>query len=168
MTRNRYLSRLVAAAVVVLVGAASFSAAAEIFDVPINKTKVLRLKRPATYILVGNPEIADISVETSRLIFVHGRTIGETNLLLLDSRHREIANYDLIVVPTGETYITIQRGTTIDTMSCDPRCAGIPTPGTTTTSVAPAGGGDGGEGNRDTGLSEEDGDENKGVRIPLN
>ncbi len=166
MTRNRYLSRLVAVAVVVLVGAASFSAAAEIFDVPINKTKVLRLKRSASYVLVGNPEIADVSVENSRLIFVHGRTIGETNLLLLDSRRREIANYDLIVVPTGETYITIQRGTSIDTLSCDPRCAGIPTPGTTSTSAAAPGTDEGG--GRDTGLSEENGDANEGVRIPLN
>ncbi len=166
MTRNRYLNGVVAAAVVALLGAVSFTAAAEIFDVPINKTKVLRLKRSASYILVGNPEIADISVETARLIFVHGRMIGETNLLLLDSRRREIANYDLVVVPTGATHITIQRGTSTDTMSCNPRCAGVPTPGTTATTTAPGGSDDSGGG--DTGLSDEDGDESQGVKIPLN
>ncbi len=154
MTWNGYLRRLVAAAVVVVVGVASFSAVAETLNVPINKTKLLRLNRSASYVLVGNPEIADVSVETSRLIFIHGRTIGETNLLLLDSRRREIANYDLVVVPTAATHITIHRGTTADTMSCNPRCAGVPTPGTTATAAAAAGG-DGGD-DRDTGLSEED------------
>lgn len=155
MTRNRYLSRLIAAALAAMVGAAAFSAAAETFDVPINKTKLLRLKRSVSYVLVGNPEIADVSVETARLLFVHGRTIGETNLLLLDSRRREIANYDLVVVPTAVTHITIQRGTDTHTMSCDPRCAGVPTPGTAVTTAAP-GGSDAGD--RDTGLDEE-GDE---------
>ena len=169
MTWNGYLSRFVAAAVVAGVSVASFSAVAETLDVPINKTKLLRLKRSASYVLVGNPEIADVSVETARLIFVHGRMIGETNLLLLDSRRREIANYDLIVVPTAATHITINRGTTTDTMSCNPRCAGVPTPGTASTVAAPAGGDQAGEERgRDTGLSDEDGEEKTTVKHRLN
>jgi len=54
--------------------------------VPLFKSKVVRLKEAAARISVGSPDIADILILRSTQLYVLGKDIGTTNVLLWDRR----------------------------------------------------------------------------------
>jgi pilus assembly protein CpaC len=105
------------------------SGLAETINVTLHKTQALKISRAAATILVGKAEIADVSVESRRLIFLTGKSAGETNLLIYDGTGNEILNADLVVAPEGRRHVTIYRSTEdMATLSCDPRCTRVPNP----------------------------------------
>ena len=69
------------------------------FMVPLNKSQVLRLERPFTDLTVGNPAIADVLPLTNQTIYVLGKTIGSTNMLIYGPNRQLIAVVDLVVTP---------------------------------------------------------------------
>ena len=104
-------------------------AGAETIKVTLDKTRVLRVERPIATVSIGNNDIASVSVESLRLIFLTGKAVGETNLVILDKKGNEIANYDIVVAPETARHVTIHRGTTgVATLSCDPRCTTVANP----------------------------------------
>ena len=118
------------------------SAVAETLTVTLDKTTVLRPAKDVSIVMVGNPDIADVSVESARLVFVIGLTVGETNLLLLNRKGREIASYDIVVAPELGRHVTVNRGAdSVPTLSCDPRCTGVANPGNEESGSSAAGGG---------------------------
>ncbi len=122
---------------------ASFSSAQgnEAVRVTLDKYELVRLNTDDATGLIANPAIADVVVEKSRLLFLIGRSPGETMLVLLDEAGREIMNTSIVVVPNLEREVTIYRGPAEATFSCAPRCTTIPNPGRR----APATGGGGGD-----------------------
>jgi pilus assembly protein CpaC len=68
-------------------------------DVPINKSQVLRVDRPYSKALVGNPEIADIVPLSDSSVYVLGKKAGTTSLTLYDRGNRLIAVVDVVVGP---------------------------------------------------------------------
>ncbi|WP_250148324.1 type II and III secretion system protein family protein [Halomonas jincaotanensis] len=56
--------------------------------VGINKSQVLEFPRSVRVVSVGNPEIADIVVMDSRQIYVLGKSLGTTNVVLWDEQER--------------------------------------------------------------------------------
>lgn len=56
----------------------------------VNKGKLLQLDRSATNVFIANPEVADVQVKSSRLIYVFGTGEGETTLYAVDSREQVI------------------------------------------------------------------------------
>ena len=103
--------------------------AGETIQVVVDKAEVLRLSVDASTILTANPEIIDLAVESPQLILLLGKRPGETNLIVLDSKGKEILDADVVVVPNLERHVTVYRNTEESTLSCAPRCAGVPTPG---------------------------------------
>lgn len=51
-------------------------------SVIVNKSTILRLEVPATRISVANPAVADITPINPREIYVLGKTVGNTNLIV--------------------------------------------------------------------------------------
>lgn len=99
--------------------------------ITLGKTEPLRFDQPVSTVLIGDPEIVEIAVESVRLVFLTGKRVGETNLLVLDRRGDEIVRYDVVVAPEFDRHVTINRGTASPaTMSCDPRCVGVASPDT--------------------------------------
>ena len=116
--------------------------AGEPLQVTLNKTTILRIARDASTVTIGNPEVADISVESPRLIFLVGKEAGETNLLILDASDTEIHDFDLVVVPESARHLTVHRGATeVTTFNCAPRCTPVKTPGEPLSGSAGASGG---------------------------
>jgi pilus assembly protein CpaC len=56
----------------------------EALMVPLFKSKVVRLDEPASRVSVGNPDIADILILKSTQLYVLGKDLGTTNVLLWD------------------------------------------------------------------------------------
>jgi pilus assembly protein CpaC len=67
-------------------------------QVPIYKSRVLTTRAPVKKVSVGNPEIADILVTSPTQLYLLGRALGSTNVLLWDSSNRLIDSLDLEVV----------------------------------------------------------------------
>lgn len=67
--------------------------------VPVNKSQVLRVDRPYSKALIGNPDIADVLPLTDRSIYVLGKKLGTTSLTLYDRSNSLIAVMDVAVGP---------------------------------------------------------------------
>jgi hypothetical protein len=128
-----------------------FALAGDVIAVPLGKTKILRLDRPAAVIILAKPEIADIVLESPRFLFMIGRQAGETSLTILDSGRNEILVGTLAVTPEDERHISIQRhcsakggGNCVpeETLNCiNGRCTVVETPGAGTKTTGGAGAG---------------------------
>jgi len=59
-------------------------------QVPIYKSRVLTTRSPVKRVSVGNPEIADILVTSPTQLYLLGRSLGSTNVLLWDGGNRLI------------------------------------------------------------------------------
>ncbi|GLZ89052.1 pilus assembly protein CpaC [Metapseudomonas resinovorans] len=67
-------------------------------QVPIYKARILTTRTAVKRISVGNPEIADILMTTPNQLYLLGRSLGSTNVLLWDNNNRLIDSLDLDVV----------------------------------------------------------------------
>jgi len=65
--------------------------------VPLYKSRVVVLDAPATRVSVGNPEIADILILRSTQLYVLGKDLGTTNVLLWDRNDRLIGTVSVEV-----------------------------------------------------------------------
>lgn len=123
----------------VIVASASVPAvagSAQSYTVELNKTEIVRLPGAASSIIIGNPKIADVTVQSSDLIFVVGRGYGETNLIILDSLGNTMMNADLQVVNTlPRSGVRLYNGKNRETYSCLPLCGPSPVLGDTRTFV---------------------------------
>ena len=148
MNPFKFLSRGLLAPFVILGCVVSSAGAAELLSATLDKVTVMRLGRPASVVIVGSPEVADVSLDNPRLIFVFGRRVGETSLMILDENGDEIASFDVVVSAEPERHVTVHRSTaSVGTLSCNPRCTRIENPGI---EAEPE---EGGGGSSDTGLA---------------
>ena len=67
-------------------------------QVPIYKSRVLSTRAPVNRISVGNPAIADILITSPTQLYLLGRSLGSTNVLLWDHRNQLIDSLDVEVV----------------------------------------------------------------------
>src|SRR5262245_37610605 len=118
--------RLARLAATLMAAAASFaiaaSASAEDLIVKYDQSQLLRLPRPATEIIIGNPAIADISVQTGNLLVVTGKTFGITNIIALDADRNVIQDQRILVKRDEAKVVNLQRGTERQSYNCTPQC----------------------------------------------
>lgn len=105
---------------------APISNAAEL--VTLNKTHMLRLSQPAAAVIVGDPNIADVSVHADNILFLLGRSYGETDLLVLDSYGNTIMKTDITVIgPSSTSRVNlIEVGVGRESYHCNPKCEASP------------------------------------------
>ena len=130
-TRHAYLiSTLVSLALTGLVALGwSGSAAAQDIAVMADEAHLLRLDRPGTDVIVGNPAIADVSVQNGRLLVITGKSFGMTNLIVLDGKGKEIVSRKVRVTTDGERTVTLHKGLQRQTLDCQTRCEMTLVPG---------------------------------------
>ena len=110
-----------------LSAASSAFAGDTVYKVELNKTEIVRLPGPASSIIVGNPNIADISVQSVDTIFVVGRGYGETNLIVLDAQGNTMMDANLQVVNTLSPHgVRLYNAKSRETYSCIPYCGPSP------------------------------------------
>ena len=71
------------------------------FELPLNKTRPIELERAVRDVIIGNPEIADVVVRAPGQIYLIGRTVGETNVFLVDANGNLVRKLDVVVNPDG-------------------------------------------------------------------
>ena len=104
--------------------AASPALAGAGIDVIMNQAKIVKIARPADTIVVGNPEIADASVQDATTIVLTGKGFGVTNLVILDSEGSPIVDEQVIVSRSDPRSVRVYRRSDVQTLSCTPYCEG--------------------------------------------
>jgi hypothetical protein len=113
---------LVAAALVAAGASQSVMAASNVVQVLVDQATLVRLDRPAAEIVVGNPSIADVSVQSGKVLVVTGKSFGETNLIVMDADGKVVANRQLLVQEPRTGFVTMYRGSARQTLHCAPYC----------------------------------------------
>ena len=121
------------AAVLAVVAMAPSAALAEALAVPIDQGLRVSLPPGTQSVLIGNPEVADISVLDSHNAVIMGRTYGVTNLMVIDARGRTLVDRQVVVSSAEINRVTVYRGSLTgphtENYACSPRCERTPMPG---------------------------------------
>jgi len=138
-------------------------AAADDLIVRYDQSQLLRLPRAVADIVVGNPSVADVSVQGGHMLVVTGKTFGVTNVIALDAERNVIQDQRIVVQQDERRVISLTKGSSRFSYSCTPNCSSTLTIGDnaeyfdlltkhssfkTKFSDQGGGGGDGGGGNQ--------------------
>ena len=91
-------------------------------SVKVNMARILRINAPAATVIVGNPGVADVTIQDPQTLVLTGKSYGETNLIVLDNLGNPIADTMVEVVQDLADMVTVYRGDRRGTMSCSPVC----------------------------------------------
>lgn len=91
-------------------------------QVVMNQAKIVKLSRPADTIIVGNPAIADASVQDSTTIVLTGKGFGVTNLVVLDGDGNPVVDEQVTVGRQEASSVRVYRRASVQTLSCTPYC----------------------------------------------
>ena len=111
--------------VAALLAAAAFATQASAgsgIEVTMNQAKIVKLSRAADTVVIGNPAIADASVQDASTIVLTGKGFGVTNLVVLDPDGSPIIDEQVTVVRQAASSVRIYRRAEVQTMSCTPYC----------------------------------------------
>ena len=89
--------------------------------VPLDYSTRLHISGSAASVVVGNPAIADVTVVDSHTLYVQGRGLGSTNVIVLDRAGRTLFADDVLVGSPG-AHVTVYHGADRDDFACSPRC----------------------------------------------
>lgn len=98
-------------------------ARAEDLIVRYDQSQLLRLPRPVAEIIVGNPSIADVTIQGGNLLVITGKTFGITNIIALDADRNIIQDQRLQVEPDRNNVVHVHRGGVRNSYSCVPACS---------------------------------------------
>jgi Flp pilus assembly secretin CpaC len=90
--------------------------------VVLDYAKIIRLPERTQTVIIGNPMIADITVQKNGVVIVTGKTYGVTNLIALDNSGAMLAESMISVQAADESVVTVQRGLERESYSCTPHC----------------------------------------------
>jgi Flp pilus assembly secretin CpaC len=90
--------------------------------VKVNMARILRINAPAATVIVGNPGVADVTIQDPQTLILTGKSYGQTNLIVLDSIGNPIADTTLEVVEATANVMTVFMGASRTTLACAPAC----------------------------------------------
>jgi hypothetical protein len=111
-----------ALAVLIALGAAS-AARGETIAVDVDEARIMRLPPAASTVVIGNPLIADATLQAGGVLVLTGKGYGSTNLIALDRGGRVILERNIRVeVTKGTDLVVVYRGDKRESYSCAPEC----------------------------------------------
>ena len=96
--------------------------AADVITVFLDQAKVAKLPDRVATLIIGNPLIADVTLQTGGLIVVTGKGYGNTNLIALDRSGAVLREQSIEVRGPSEDVVIVYRGINRESYSCTPSC----------------------------------------------
>jgi Flp pilus assembly secretin CpaC len=122
ISRRARVAAATASAALLLLGTQALAASG--IEVVMNQAKIVKLARPADTIVIGNPDIADASVQDAMTIVLTGKGFGVTNLVVLDADGSPIVDEQIFVSRSSANSVRVYRRANVQTLSCTPYCEG--------------------------------------------
>ena len=138
---------LIASVIIAVSAGPVFAQDKATLHIEVDKAHLIQLDENAATVMIADPAIADVTVESPRLIFVIGHAVGETSLFILDADGKPMVDTTIVVderadlveaepdtpapaisaAPTAakqkEREITVFRNVTAEeTLTCEPVC----------------------------------------------
>ena len=101
------------------------SAHTQNLTVEANKSIGVHIRGDAASVVIGNPNIADVSVHDENLVFITGRTFGTTNLLVYNIDGRQLYSGDVTVTTNNTSLVVVNRAGENHTYDCAPNCKSV-------------------------------------------
>ncbi len=87
-----------------------------------DQVRPLKLEKPAEKIVIGNPAIADVTVQDDENILLFGKAPGLTNIYIFDENGETLDNLLIRVRSTSGNMLTFNRGISRTTYNCTDSC----------------------------------------------
>lgn len=120
--RARLLSSLAIIVSVSVLGSAVVAAGADQIAVLVDQATIVKLPGKVATLVVGNPLIADVSLQPGGTMIVTGKGYGATNVMAIDRSGAVLMDRMIQVDAPTEKLVTVFRGTNRETYSCTPVC----------------------------------------------
>lgn len=116
----RRSARTMAAFIVLSLGV-STACGSESIKVILDRARIAQVPDHTATLVVGNPLIADVSMQSGGVMVVTGKGYGVTNLIALDRSGKVLAE-QLVEVLGPTDNVVVYRGVARETYSCAPDC----------------------------------------------
>lgn len=90
--------------------------------VVLDQAKLVKLPAGTETIVIGNPAIADVTVQRGGVMVITGRSPGRTNFIALDGAGTIISESQVAVADQETGRLVVQRGLEQSSYDCTPRC----------------------------------------------
>lgn len=100
-----------------------------VINITLNQVTLVKLREKISDAIVGNPAIADITIQNNSTFVITGKSYGKTNIILLNEKGETIFNKSIFVDDDTKNMVRIQRGSTRLSYTCNPNCQPTPTLG---------------------------------------
>jgi Flp pilus assembly secretin CpaC len=119
-------ARALARALGLIIGLAALAPSSGLaagIEVAVDEAKLIKLPERVATLVIGNPLIADASIQSGGLMVITGKGYGATNIIALDRSGAVLMERIIEVHGPREEVVVVYRGTARETYSCTPECA---------------------------------------------
>lgn len=92
-------------------------------NVEIDRSARVQLRGAASSVIVGNPQIADVTVVDANTLFIVGRGYGVTEVVAVDGVGRTLFQREIVVTGGSTGSVRVWRGAQATEMACGASCA---------------------------------------------
>ncbi len=89
----------------------------------LDQARILQLPERAATVVVGNPLVADLSIQPGGLAVVTGKGYGATNFIVMDKSGAVLTEKMVEVTGPSDPTVVVYRGEVRETYSCSPDCS---------------------------------------------
>ena len=100
--------------------------------VHLDQARVFKIPEKTATLVVGNPVIADASVQPGGIMVVTAKSYGVTNLVALDRSGNKLMEHPVQVLAPADNIVVVYRGVERESYTCIPNCQRRITLGDTT------------------------------------
>src|SRR6187431_827983 len=88
----------------------------------VDQAKLVKLPAKVSTIVVGNPLIADVTLQSGGIVVVTGKGYGATNFIAMDRNGEVLVDRQIQVEGPTDQLVTVYRGVERESYSCMPVC----------------------------------------------
>jgi len=92
----------------------------------IDQVRAYDLRQPVASIVVGNPVIADVTVQPNNKVLLYGKAPGLTNIYFFDKDGNRLENLNVRVQSQTSDMLVVYRGTQRTSYTCTRNCEMTP------------------------------------------
>lgn len=122
LARGSVAFRFIVAGLLMCPIVASAGTGDDIVAVVVDQAKVVKLPEKVSTIVVGNPLIADVTLQPGGMVVVTGKGYGSTNMIAMDKAGGVLADRSIQVEGPLDKLVTVFRGLERESYSCTPIC----------------------------------------------
>jgi hypothetical protein len=121
--RRRRLVGVLASLLYVAAAIAAPPASADNVTINLDEARIVKLPDRVATIVIGNPLIADATLQNGGILIVTGKGYGATNLLALDRSGQVLMDQTVQVLgPATDDLVVVYKGIERESYSCAPDC----------------------------------------------